>query len=101
MSALSLREFQAFEAAGQKFLYLVASAAVFALNDCSSAVLERLRHGACDAATIVRALSSRFDVAEVTDTIADLRRVRAIGDSGAGASPKILPLTPVRCRHSS
>jgi uncharacterized protein len=98
MSALSLREYRLFEAAGLKFLYLVPSAGVFAVDDCSSAVLQCLRHGACDAATIVVALSSRFDVAEVTDTIAELQRMRAIGDPVAHASPKILPLTPVPLR---
>ena len=42
MSMLARREAHAFEAAGQRFLYLVPSAAVFALDDCSQAVLDRL-----------------------------------------------------------
>jgi hypothetical protein len=34
MSVIGLREFHSFEAAGRRFLYLVPSAAVFALDDC-------------------------------------------------------------------
>ena len=45
MSQLQLREFHSFEAAGQRFLYLVPSAAVFALDDCSAAVLETIGRG--------------------------------------------------------
>ena len=40
---LGLREFHSFEAAGRRYLYLVPSAAVFALDDCSEAVLQELR----------------------------------------------------------
>jgi uncharacterized protein len=96
MSALSLREAHSFAAAGQDFLYLVPSAAVFALDDCSTAVLELLRQGEANADRIVQSLSARFDEATIADTIDELRRVRAIGDSSASVPrPKILPLTPV------
>ena len=37
---LGLREFHPFEAAGRRYLYLVPSAAVFALDDCSEAILD-------------------------------------------------------------
>ena len=39
MIALARREFHLFQAAGRDFLYLVPSAAVFALDDATSAVL--------------------------------------------------------------
>jgi uncharacterized protein len=96
MSMLARREFHQFEAAGQPFVYLVPSAAVFALDDCSGAVLETLRQGARDADGIVADLSTRFAPHEVAGTIAELRRVRAIGDvARPDHAPKIVPLKPV------
>ena len=81
--SLSLREFHPFEAAGRRFLYLVPSAAVFALDDCSSAILDSLADGPRGADDLTRELSPRFDSAEVGDTIAELQRVRALGESSA------------------
>ena len=40
MIQLGARELHPFEAAGQPFLYLVPSAAVFALDDAADAVLD-------------------------------------------------------------
>ena len=95
--SLSLREFHPFEAAGRRFLYLVPSAAVFALDDCSSAILDSLAAGPRGADDLTRELSPRFDSAEVGDTIAELQRVRALGESSAKPMPvpKIIPLKPV------
>ena len=45
MTSIALREFHPFEAAGRRFLYLVPSAAVFALDDCSSAIVDSLANG--------------------------------------------------------
>jgi uncharacterized protein len=96
MPQLALREFHEFEAAGERFLYLVPSAAVFALDDCSSAMLETLRETPVDADTLVRELSLRFDPTDVHDTLAELRRVHAIDEVAARQpTPKILPLKPV------
>src|SRR5688572_12232864 len=93
---LRLREFHSFEAGGQQFVYLVPSAAVFAVDECSGAVLDEVRAGAHDADTLVRALASRFGAEDVSGTIAELRRVRAIGDvARAEPIPKIVPLRPV------
>lgn len=100
---LGLREFHSFEAAGRRYLYLVPSAAVFALDDCSEAILQELRSGPQQVADVARNLSGRFDEAEVADTIAELQRVRALGemaDKPEGLSPpvslpKIVPLRPV------
>ena len=94
MSTLSLREAHSFEAAGQEFLYLVPSAGVFALDDCSSAVLAAIRNGACDEPSLVAVLQAGLTKLKSTEAVAELRRVRAIGDS-AGPPPKILPLRPV------
>ena len=96
MNALTRREAHAFEAAGERFLYLVPSAAVFALDDCSHAVLERLEERTCDEEALVRDLSSRFAADELRGTIAELRRVRAIGESATPVkTPKIVPIKPV------
>src|SRR5919109_2345419 len=93
---LALREFHSFEASGQRFLYLVPSAAVFALDDCSSALIDALRARPRDQQTLIDDLGSRFGSEEVTDTVAELRRVRAIGDVARPETmPKILPLKPV------
>jgi uncharacterized protein len=96
MSTLARREAHAFEAAGQRFLYLVPSAAVFALDDCSSAVLAELDHGPRDARELTQALSARFAAPDVADALSELRRVRAIAESAvAQPAPKIVPLKPV------
>jgi uncharacterized protein len=93
---LGLREFHSFEAAGQRFLYLVPSAAVFALDDCSTAILSELDGRDKAADDLVRELAPRFREDEIADTIAELRRVRAIGESHRRESmPKIVPLKPV------
>ncbi|OFW46094.1 MAG: quinohemoprotein amine dehydrogenase maturation protein [Acidobacteria bacterium RIFCSPLOWO2_12_FULL_67_14b] len=112
MSILGLREFHPFEAAGRRYVYLVPSAAVFALDDCSEAVLKELDAGPRAAADLAQDLGARFDRAEVSDTIAELQRVRLLGEvdkpsafaPGASAdkkglsppaTPKIVPLRPV------
>jgi uncharacterized protein len=97
MTSVSLREFHPFEAAGRRFLYLVPSAAVFALDDCSSAVLDSLSNGPRQVDDLTRELSSRFDSEDVGDTIAELARVRALGESSAKPMPvpKFIPLKPV------
>ncbi|MGH9203702.1 MAG: radical SAM protein, partial [Vicinamibacterales bacterium] len=96
MTQLRRREFHEFEAAGQQFLYLVPSAAVFALDDCSRAVLDELASSPGDVRTVVDRLSARYDEREVTDAIVELQRVRAIGESATPKPmPKIVPLKPV------
>jgi uncharacterized protein len=93
---LAAREAHRFAAAGREFLYLVPSAAVFALDDCSTALLRALEDGPREAGSLVQALSDQFDSAQVSATIDELRRVRAIGDTAAAAAPvKIVPLKPV------
>jgi hypothetical protein len=48
----------------------VPSAAVFALDDCSSAILDSLADGPRPVDDLTRELSARFDSVEVGDTIA-------------------------------
>ena len=94
---LGLREFHSFEAAGRRYLYLVPSAAVFALDDCSEAILHELSSGPQPVSDLTQNLSARFDAVEVTDTIAELQRIRALGEMSARPAPmpKIVPLRPV------
>ena len=97
MSTLSLREGHAFDAAGRHFLYLVPSAAVFALDDCSAAIVDALRQGPRPQSEIAGMLSARFAATEVDDTVAELTRVRAIAarTETPARPPKIVPLRPV------
>jgi uncharacterized protein len=97
MSTLSLREAHAFEASGRQFLYLVPSAAVFALDDCSAAIVESLRGGPRTADEVADMLSSRFAAGEIDETLAELTRVRAIAErtEPIAKPPKIVPLRPV------
>jgi len=100
MSILGLREFHRFEAAGQRFVYLVPSAAVFALDDVSDALLGLLDEGDRPRDEILSTMSGRFDSAVVSDTIAELIRVRAIServgaDLKVGPHKRILPMIPL------
>jgi uncharacterized protein len=69
MSQLELREFHRFEAAGREFLYLVPSAAVFMLDDASSAVIRELEKSGAD---------DRFLSSAMQEALAELQRVQAI-----------------------
>ena len=97
MSMVGLREFHSFAAAGRRYLYLVPSAAVFALDDCSAAIVDSLGEGPRGVDELTRDLAPRFDHGEVADTIAELQRVRALGETSAkpASMPKIMPLRPV------
>jgi uncharacterized protein len=110
MSLLGLREFHRFEAAGQPFVYLVPSAAVFALDAVSDALLRLLQERECSRDHVEAMLRGRFDSAAVSDAVAELIRVRAIEErpdlkvspdeptrAGAGlqAGPRIIPLVPL------
>jgi uncharacterized protein len=91
MSDLKLREFHTFEAAGREFVYLVPSAAVFMLDEPASAVLRSLREKPQPLSDLVSHLN--FAPEELAETIAELRRVRAIGETGVPAqpAPKVMP----------
>src|SRR4030095_9169199 len=59
MSAYRQGEFHAFEGGGQNYLYLVPSAAIFALEDLSAAVLDLLKHRELTKEQIVAELIER------------------------------------------
>lgn len=96
MSILRVREFHRFEAAGQPFVYLVPSAAVFALDVVSDAVLRELGAGDRSSDDLISGLNHRFDSRAVSETIAELLRVRAIGERVPDPPrPKLLPMIPL------
>jgi uncharacterized protein len=93
MTAVGLREFHSFEAAGREFLYLVPSAAVFELDDTASAVLARLREGEATPHELVEDLGARFPRTDVQETLSELLRVRAVGaaDAPEPEAPRQMP----------
>ena len=70
------REHHRFEAAGKPLVYLVPSAAIFALDDRADAVLRRLRDRPHTSEELRASCNEDPDLA---DTVAELARVRAIG----------------------
>jgi uncharacterized protein len=97
MSVLGLRELHRFEAAGRPFVYLVPSAAVFALDEVADAVLGQLRGGERPRSDVIAALSQRFDAHAVSESVAELVRVRAIGEVATPPVParRVIPLVPL------
>jgi uncharacterized protein len=97
MTALHAREHHRFEAAGKPFVYLVASAAVFALDETAAAIMGTLDHRPQTRTELLTTLAAHHDPVDVEETLAELARVRAIGEStrrDEAPLPKIFPLTP-------
>ena len=93
MSRLALREFHAFEAAGQRFLYLVPSAAVVRLDAPSEAVLRSLSGGPRHRDEISSDLGPRFQPEEIRSAVSELLQMRAIG-AAAAPPERVLPVLP-------
>ena len=96
MSLLGLGEFHAFGAAGQRFLYLVPSAAVFALDDAAAALIDALDNQRLSRDDLLAAVAPRFPDAALGETLTELEQVRAVGLVAAPPppTPTIIPLTP-------
>ncbi len=84
---VGLGEFHAFHTAEREFLYLVPSAAVFALDGAASAILGLLREGPLERAEIFGALIPRYSAREVIDTLDELARIRAVRQDGLPPPP--------------
>jgi len=95
MSLLGLGEFHAFAAAGQRFLYLVPSAAVFALDDPASALIDTLDTHSLSREDLLAAVSPQFPDAALDETLTELEQVRAVGPVAAPPAPMpaIIPMT--------
>jgi uncharacterized protein len=94
MTAYQLREFHAFEAAGRRFLYLVPSAAVFALDDASEAILTSLRDAPRSTEDLLGSLGGSFEPSVLAEALADLVEVRAVGPQGAPRDSMTAPSPP-------
>jgi uncharacterized protein len=96
MIALVPREFHLFTATGKSFLYLVPSAAIFALDDATSAVLRVVTETKLVEGGVIAALAGRFDAAAVHTAVAELLEVRAIGyeHQPEDKTPRVLPMMP-------
>ena len=98
MRELALGECHQFEAAGRRFLYLVPSAAVFALDEASAAVVDILNDGHRPSNDILSQLDERFDRRDIEASLTELAGARAVVPANvppAPASPTIIPLTPI------
>lgn len=92
MTTLETREFHPFEAAGHRFLYLVPSAAVFYLDDATSAVVDSLSREPRNLEQLSEDLADRHPAEDVRGAVADLMEVRAVGPEGAPQEP--MPVEP-------
>ena len=86
------REHHRFEAAGQPFVYLVPSAAIFALDAASDAVLRAV----AERPRSREELAAAVPAIDLATTLGELLRVQAIGEHDAPVSPppKVIPLAP-------
>src|SRR6476620_11747440 len=98
MTILAAREHHRFEAAGRPFVYLVPSAAIFELDDAADAIMRSLTERPRPQDELVTDLSAAHDGAVLSDTIAELLKLQALGETRPVAAPpprRILPLTPI------
>ncbi len=96
MTAWVAREHHRFEAAGKPFVYLVPSAAIFELDAASDTILRTVSTRPHTRDELSAAIGAD---AELDATLAELARVRAIGELNAPGNdvttqPKIIPLAP-------
>ncbi len=90
-----LGEFHPFSGGGQDYLYLVPSGAIFALDDLSSAVINRLRAGACEQTELVAGLTAQgFAAADTAEAIEELYHSHAIANGAGFATEAEKPPMP-------
>lgn len=97
MSLLHRGDCHAFEAGGQRFVYLAPSAGVLAVDDVSAAVMDAVANGPRPPDDVVAQLAERYAAEDVRESIAELVKIRAVGraETLARSVPKMIPLTPV------
>ena len=90
MSAYRQGEFHAFEGGGQNYLYLVPSAAIFALEDLSSAVLELLKGRELTREQIIGELLARgYASSSIEETLDELHQAHAIALGEGFIEPRL------------
>jgi uncharacterized protein len=90
MSAYRQGEFHAFEGGGQNYLYLVPSAAIFALEDLSSAVLELLKQRELTRDQIIGELVTRgYSRSSIEETLDELHQAHAIALGEGFVEPRL------------
>ena len=99
MSVLARGEFHPFTAAGRRFLYLVPSAAVFALDEPAAALIDGLDGRRVPREDLLADVGSRFPDTDLAQTLDELEQVHAVRTVAAPAppappAPAIIPLTP-------
>jgi len=94
MTPLGLREFHPFEAAGERYVYMVPSAGVFRLDPPSAAVLDALGRGPRLPDEVICELSDRFPEDRLRDALSELVEIRAIGAAGAPREQVVNDLPP-------
>ncbi|MBL8230554.1 MAG: quinohemoprotein amine dehydrogenase maturation protein [Bryobacterales bacterium] len=93
MNRLQLGEFHRFHAQGADYLYLVPSAAVFALDPLAGAILDSLKAGPATMDSLRREMeATSFE--QLIETVSELLNVRALRYEGAPAEPAIKQLPP-------
>jgi uncharacterized protein len=92
---LGLGEHHPFEAAGRRFVYLVPSAAIFALDELTGTIVDALGAGPLVREALVAALAPRFGAAQVATAIDELLRVQLIRPvTPEPPARRLLPLVP-------
>jgi uncharacterized protein len=90
MSAYRQGEFHAFEGGGQNYLYLVPSAAIFALEDLSGAVLELLKGRELTREQIIGELLGRgYSRSNIEETLDELHQAHAIALGEGFVEPRL------------
>ncbi len=89
MDSYRLGEFHTFQGGGRQYLYLVPSGAIFALDNLSSAIINRLTEGECGKEELVSHLTGQgFTKSDSEEAIEELSQARAIA-AGNGFDEEI------------
>ena len=92
MSEYRQGEYHAFEGGGRNYLYLVPSAAIFALEDLSSAMLDLLKGRDLTTEQIVSGLVTRgYRTTDILETLEELHQSHAIAYGEGFAEPPLQP----------